>query len=77
MYMEALSQKIKGLELVKIQNTYTPGAKPTYFYNIFLEGIDEPLLVSDVPGPIFSEYIGKTIVYKLNGDSEITDFDII
>lgn len=75
--MEAIQQKIKGLELIKILNTYEPGGRPTYFYNIHIEGIDEPLLVSDVAGPILNEYIGKSIVYKLNNDNEVIDFNII
>ena len=74
--MKAISKKIENIELVKVQNTYGAGSKPGYFYNFFLEGIDEPLLVSNVDKPVTHDFIGKEIKYKLNGDNEVIDFDI-
>ena len=74
--MKAVSKIIEKVELVKVLNTYSAGSKPTYFYNIFIEGIDEPLLVSDVNQPITNDYVGKKIKYKLNGENEVIDFDI-
>jgi hypothetical protein len=74
--MKAISKKIENIELVKVQNTYGAGNKPSYFYNFYLEDIDEPLLVSNVDKPVTHDLIGKEIKYKLNKDNEVIDFDI-
>lgn len=73
---KSVAKKIERIELIKVQNSYNSGNKRTYFYNIYLEGIDEPLLVNDVKEPIPFDYIGKKIKFKLNSENEVTDFDI-
>lgn len=75
--MKAISKKIQRVELIKVQNSYNTGDKRTYFYNIYLEGIDEPLLVNNAKEPIPFEYIGKNIKFKLNSENEVSEFDIV
>ena len=73
---KSLSKKIQRVELIKVQNSYNSGDKRTYFYNIYLEGIDEPLLVNNVKEPIPFEYVGKKIKFNLNSENEVSDFEI-
>jgi hypothetical protein len=73
---KAISKKIERIELIKVENTYNNGDKRTYFYNIYLEGIDEPLLVNHVKDPIPFEYIGKKIKFNLNSENEVSNFEI-
>lgn len=74
--MKSLAKTIERIELIKVQNTYVNGEKPTYFYNLYLEGIEEPLLLNDLKEPIPFEYLGKKIKFKLNSDNEVSDFEI-
>lgn len=59
-----------------MEKLFNQSAKEKYFYNLELEGIDEPLLL-EVEKPLTSDLQGKKIKYKLNSDNEVSEFELI
>jgi hypothetical protein len=73
-----ITKKIEKLELIKIEKVFNnPSKKQIYHYNLFLEDIDEPLILSELNNPINIDVVGKKIKYKLSDENEITDFEIL
>jgi len=68
---------IKSFELIKVEiptNTQNP---KRYFYNIELDGIEELLLVETFdPIPTDEDYVGRSILYDINEDNEVSNFII-
>ena len=74
--MKAKSHLILSCVLIKMEKLFNQSAKEKYFYNLELEGIDEPLLL-EVEKPLTSDLQGKKIKYKLNSDNEVSEFELI
>jgi hypothetical protein len=73
-----ITKKIEKLELVKIEKIFNnPELKFIYHYNLFLEGIEEPLLISNPNQKIEESVEGKTIKFKFNEENLISDFELI
>lgn len=75
---KVITKKIEKLELVKVEKVFNnPAQKFIFHYNLFLEGIDEPLIISNPDTNLDTNISGKKIKYKLSDENEISDFDII
>jgi hypothetical protein len=72
--MKTITKKILKVELFKIENNYNKKEK-TFFYNLYLDGIDEPLLLNDLKQPLQFDLVGRKIKYKINGENEVSDFE--
>lgn len=73
---KAITKKILDVKLVKVEKTFNNNKLPKYFYNLFLEGIEEPVIL-ELEDTIDNSIIGSKIKYYLNENFEISDFDII
>lgn len=73
-----VTKKIEKLELVRVEKIFNnPEKKFIYHYNLFLEGIDEPLILSNPEKSLGTEFSGKKIKFKLDEENLISDFDIV
>jgi hypothetical protein len=72
--MKTITKRILKVELFKIETNYNKKEK-TFFYNLYLEGIDEPLLLNDLKQPLQFDLVGRSIKYKINGENEVSDFE--
>jgi hypothetical protein len=72
----AITKKILDVKLIKVEKTFNNHKLPKYFYNLFLEGIEEPIVL-ELTETIDSSIIGNKIKYYLNENFEISEFDII
>jgi hypothetical protein len=70
-----MTKTIEKIELIKIEKERFSRVE-RYFYNIYLSGINEPLLVSDLGSKLDSSLVGKQIKYRFNEENIIEDFDI-
>jgi hypothetical protein len=75
--MKTVTKKIEKVELIKIEKTYNSGKKPTYYYNIYLEGFEFPLMMNTVGETLPNDFAGKKLKYKLNDENEVSEFDIV
>lgn len=73
--MKQIKQKIEKVELIKVEIAYNPKRR-TYFYNLYLQDIVEPLIIGELSEPLPDNITGMSIKYKLNEDGVITDFDL-
>lgn len=74
--MKLKSHKVLDCVLIKVERLYNQATKERFFYNLVVEGMEEPLLVlSDKL--ISSDIIEKNITYKLNKENEVFEFDIV
>jgi len=72
--MKGKEHKILDCKLIKVEKKYNQVRPSKLFYNLILEGIDEPLLI-ETEEPIQPDLIGQKIKYKLNGDNEVSQFE--
>lgn len=74
--MKIKSHKVLDCILIKVEKLFNQSSRERYYYNLVLEGMEEPLLVLNEKF-IGSDIIGKNITYKLNKENEIFEFDIV
>jgi hypothetical protein len=67
--------KIEKVELVKVEKNYSAGSKVKYFYNLYLQDIEEGLLLV-VDSPLSNELQNKKIKFNLNNENIITEFEL-
>jgi len=73
-----ITKKIEKIELIKIEKVFNnPELKMNYHYNLYLEGIDEPLTFSNPDTKIDTSIVGKKIKYKLDEENLISNFELI
>ena len=72
--MRNKEHKILDCKLIKVEKLYNQTKPHKLFYNLILEGIDEPLLI-ETEQPIEPGLIGHKIKYKLNEDNEVILFE--
>jgi hypothetical protein len=72
--MKNKEHKILDLKLIKVEKLYNQVRPSRLFYNLILEGIDEPLLI-ETEKEIEPGLIGQTIKYKLNSENEVSSFE--
>lgn len=74
---DIMSNVIESLTLIKIEKKYNSHEKNTYFYNIKISNIEEPLLL-ETNELLNNNIVGNTIEYKLNKDTgEIIELEIV
>jgi hypothetical protein len=74
--MKAKSHKILDCKLIKVEKLYNQVKPNKLFYNLILEGMDEPLLI-ETEEQIQPGLIGQNIKYKLNEENEVSEFELI
>jgi hypothetical protein len=74
--MTPITKKILEVKLIKVEKSFRAGSVPKYYYNFILEDFDEPLLV-EVLNALEPGLVGRKIVYYLNEEFEVSEFDII
>lgn len=74
--MKLIKKKILEVKLIKVEKTFNGGAKPKYYYNFILEGIEEPLLVP-LENELEPGMVGRKINYNLNQEFEVSNFTIV
>jgi len=74
--MKAKAHKILDCKLIKVEKLYNQVKPNKLFYNLILEGMDEPLLI-ETEEPIQPDLIGQNIKYKLNELNEVSEFEFI
>jgi hypothetical protein len=72
--MKGKEHKILDCKLIKVEKKYNQIRPSKLFYNLTLEGFDEPLLI-ETEEPIQPDLIGHKIKYKLNEDNEVSQFE--
>jgi hypothetical protein len=72
--MKGKEHKILDCKLIKVEKLFNQVRPSKLFYNLILEGIDEPLLI-ETEQPIEPGLIGSKIKYKLNEDNEVSQFE--
>jgi len=72
--MKGKEHKILDCKLIKVEKNYNQIRPSKFYYNLHLEGIDEPLLV-ETEHPLESGLVGHKIKYKLNAENEVSDFE--
>ena len=72
--MKGKEHKILDCKLIKVEKLYNQVRPSKLFYNLILEGIDEPLLI-ETEESIQPGLIGQKIKYKLNEDNEVSQFE--
>jgi hypothetical protein len=73
---QAVENTITSVKLIKIQHTYNNTEKPIYYYNIKVEGINEPLTV-ETTAIIDDSIIGNKLQYNLSKNNEVSNFNLI
>lgn len=73
---KSVENEILSVKLIKIQHTYNNTEKPIYYYNIQVEGIDEPLIV-ETTAIIDESILGNKLQYTLSKKNEVSDFNLI
>lgn len=74
--MKGKEHKILDCKLIKVEKRYNQVKPSKFFYNLELEGIDEPLLV-ETEHPLEAGLVGHKIKYKLNAENEVSDFEFL
>ena len=74
--MKVKAHKILDCKLIKVEKLYNQSSKQKLFYNLTLEGFDEPLLI-ETDYPLESGLVGHKIRYKLNSDNEVSEFEFL
>ena len=72
--MKHKTHKILDCKLIKVEKIYNQRKPSRLFYNLILEGMDEPLLIETLE-PIQPDLIGQKIKYKLNEFNEVSEFE--
>jgi hypothetical protein len=74
--MENKAHKVIDCKLIKVEKLFNQIKPHKLFYNLILEGMDEPLLL-ETQEPIQPGLIGHKIKYKLNEDNEVSEFEFL
>jgi hypothetical protein len=72
--MKGKEHKILDCKLIKVEKLYNQVKPHKLFYNLILEGMDEPLLI-ETQESIQPGLIGQKIKYNLNQDNEVSQFE--
>lgn len=72
---KAITKKILDVKLLKVEKTFNNNLPTKYFYNLTLEGIDEPQVL-EVTDTLDNSLIGLNIKYYINENFEISNFEI-
>lgn len=73
---KAITKKILDVKLLKVEKTFNNNLPTKYFYNLTLEGIDEPQVL-EVTDTLDNSLVGLNIKYYINENFEISNFEII
>jgi hypothetical protein len=65
---------ITKVELLKMEKSYNP-KRTSYFYNIYLDNVTEPLLLSELSEPV-NDLVGSLVKYDIDENGVITNFVI-
>ncbi len=68
------SATVTKLELVKVETKYNP-RKETYFYNIYLDNVEGPLLLDGLDEPI-KNLAPTKLEYNVSDEGIVSDFII-
>lgn len=71
-----ITKKIESVKLIKIEKTYNAGSKPTYYYSIQLEEIEDPIII-ELKTTLTQDMVGMKLKYRVNTKGEIIDFDVV
>jgi hypothetical protein len=74
--MKQKSHKITDCKLIKVEKLYNQVRPNKFFYNLILEGIDEPLLI-ETESQFDIDLTGAKIKYKLNEENEVSEFELL
>ena len=74
--MKQKAHKILDCKLIKVEKLFNQTKPHKLFYNLILEGVDEPLLL-ETEEPIQPGLIGHKIKYKLNEENEVSEFEFL
>lgn len=74
--MKSKSHKILDCKLIKVEKKFNQMKPSKFFYNLYLENIEEPLLL-ETEGQLEPTLVGHHIKYKLNEENEVSDFEFI
>ena len=72
--MKSKAHKILDCKLIKVEKLYNQVKPNKLFYNLIIEGMDEPLLI-ETEEPIQPDLIGQNIKYKLNESNDVSEFE--
>jgi len=72
-----IKKKIEKVELIKVEKNYRAGSLPTYYYNLYLQEIEEPLLLVLEFQLDENDLNGKTIKYYVNGEGLVSEFEFV
>lgn len=75
---KSIIKQIEKVELIKIEKIFNnPEKKLIFYYNLFLEGIDEPLLFTNPEKEIETDLTGLKIKFKFNEENLISEFELV
>jgi hypothetical protein len=74
--MKVKAHKILDCKLIKVEKLYNQSSKQRFYYNLTLEGFDEPLLIEN-ENPFQLGLVGHKIKYKLNSENEVSEFEFL
>jgi len=74
--MKNKAHKVIDCKLIKVEKLFNQIKPHKLFYNLILEGMDEPLLL-ETQEPIQPGLIGHKIKYKLNEENEVSEFEFL
>ncbi len=70
--------KINKIELIKVEKPVNRNIPVKYFYNIFMEGLDNSLVIETNLRINSDELLGCSIKYELDRDTnEVSKFEFI
>jgi hypothetical protein len=74
--MKQKTHKVIDCKLIKVEKLFNQTKPHKLFYNLILEGVDEPLLL-ETEQEIQPGLIGQKIKYKLNEENEVSEFELL
>ena len=72
--MKQKAHKILDCKLIKVEKLFNQMKPSKFFYNLTLEGFEEPLLL-ETENALEPGLIGHKIKYTLNADNEVSEFE--
>jgi hypothetical protein len=73
-----ITKKVEKLELIKVEKLFNnPDVKQIYHYNLYLEGIEDPLIFSSNDSQLDTQIAGMKIKYRLSDENEVSEFEIL
>ncbi len=78
MNMKTVTSTIQKVELVRMERRYQFGSKSNlYFYFLWIEGLDEPLLLEEITEPLEPTLVGTKLKYKVDSNGNVKNFEIL